>query len=803
MTKETEQTNLISADSKLQIGDLPNDGGVGVVEILESIADAFFAINREWRFTYVNPQSERLLDRVHGELIGKTLWEEYPGLIGSPFEKLYRDAMDEKIGGTLAEFYPDHKRYYEVTVNPVQNGITVFFRNVTERIESERRLRESEHFTQDVLDSLTMHISVLDKNGVITAVNEAWKNFAVENGADWAVQGVGIGTNYLNVCRSATLENSDNANESAEADLIYKGIRDVLSGANKFFSIEYPCHSPAARQWFLLTVSPLAHSPDGGVVVAHLNVTTRRLAEKKLRESEEQFRALADSIPQLAWMAEADGFIFWYNERWYDFTGTTSAQMEGWGWQSVHDAEMLPKVMERWQSSIKTGASFEMEFPLRRGADGKFRWFLTRVVPVCDADGRILRWFGTNTDIEELRQARLQAEQANRLKDEFLATVSHELRTPLNAILGWSQMLNSGKATGEVAVRASQTIYRSAKSQAQLIEDLLDVSRIITGKLLLEARPVELEEIVGSAVEALRPAIDAKKIKFKKIFGSTEMIVGDAGRLQQIVWNLLSNAVKFTPENKTICVEIEEVGGGFAQLTVTDDGIGIASEVLPFIFERFRQADGSTTRKYGGLGLGLAIVRHLVELHGGTIYAESAGANHGAKFQVRLPLFNSADANNAPQSAAPAKSSASGSIRAGGENEEFSAVKNLRVLVVDDEPAMLELLELALGESGAVVKSAASADSAFEIFKEWQPDLLISDIAMPERDGFWLIERVRELSGEQGGKIPAIALTAYARPEDRNRILAAGFQMFTAKPVEPDELLRSIGELRRKSEFKI
>ncbi|MDQ3131216.1 MAG: PAS domain S-box protein, partial [Acidobacteriota bacterium] len=342
----------------------------------------------------------------------------------------------------------------------------------------------------------------------------------------------------------------------------------------------------------------------------------RACAEENLRESEEKFRNLADNISQLAWMTDESGYIFWYNERWFEYTGTTLEEMQGWGWQSVHDPQEVGRVTEKFKQHLASGEIWEDTFPLR-SKTGEFRWFLSRALPIRDEQGNIVRWFGTNTDIEEVRQARLQAEAANRLKDEFLATVSHELRTPLNAILGWSEMLKSGKATGEIAERANETIYRNAKSQAQLIEDLLDVSRIITGKMKLEPRPVQIASVIESAIDTLRPAANAKSIEIEIDLGCKPcMIGGDEQRLQQIVWNLISNAVKFTPEGGKVEVKLEN-DDSHARLTVKDNGKGIEAKFLPFLFERFRQEDASSTRRHGGLGLGLAIVLNLVELHGG------------------------------------------------------------------------------------------------------------------------------------------------------------------------------------------
>ncbi len=515
----------------------------------------------------------------------------------------------------------------------------------------------------------------------------------------------------------------------------------------------------------------------------------RARTEENLRESEEQLRALAGSIPQLTWMAEPDGFIFWYNRRWYEYTGTTPEEMEGWGWQSVHDAEMLPRVMERWQASIQTGEPFEMEFPLRRGTDGAFRWFLTRVVPLHDLSGRIVRWFGTNTDIEELRQARLQAEQANRLKDEFLATLSHEIRTPLNAILGWSQMLQTQNLSESETKKALTTIERNARAQNQLIDDLLDVSRIVTGKLRLNIRAVDLTSVITAAVDAVRPAADAKNIRLQILLDpQAGPISGDPDRLQQVVWNLLSNAVKFTPKNGRVQTRLEQVNS-HVEIVISDTGKGIEPEFLPHVFDRFRQSDGSMTRREGGLGLGLAIVRQLVELHGGTVSVSSAGEDEGATFIVSLPLL---PLRQEPVSGVPRLHP---KAETGASPDCPPELSDLRVLLVDDEADSRDLIKLVLDSCGATVTIASSASEAFETIKREKFDVIVSDIGMPDEDGFSLIRKIRELPVEQGGDVPAIALTAYARAEDRVRALRSGFQMHVAKPVESVELITIVANL--------
>jgi PAS domain S-box-containing protein len=385
------------------------------------------------------------------------------------------------------------------------------------------------------------------------------------------------------------------------------------------------------------------------------------------------------------------------------------------------------------------------------------------------------------------------AQEANRMKDEFLATLSHELRTPLTAILGWSGMLRSGQLDAETSRRALEAIERNAKSQRQIVEDVLDVSRIITGKLRLDVREIQPALLIDTAIEAVRPAAEAKGVRIQKIMDAgAGRLTGDPSRLQQVFWNLLSNAVKFTPKGGRVTVRLERTSSHL-EISVSDTGQGISAEFLPFVFDRFRQADSTTTRKHGGLGLGLAIVRHLVELHGGTVRAESAGIGEGATFTVTLPLVPDY------------RQDVTGELERAGASDDAAfecpeRLDGLKILAVDDEEDTRELLRVTLTKCGAEVTTAGSVREALELFREQRPDLLISDIGMPEEDGYELIQRIRELPEDAGGALPAVALTAYARAEDRLRVLRSGYQMHVAKPVEIAELVAIIASLtgRRK-----
>jgi PAS domain S-box-containing protein len=393
----------------------------------------------------------------------------------------------------------------------------------------------------------------------------------------------------------------------------------------------------------------------------------------------------------------------------------------------------------------------------------------------------------------EAEHAARMAEESSRLKEEFLATVSHELRTPLNAILGWTRMLRAGSVDSATAARALVTIERNARMQAQLIDDLLDVSRIVTGKMRMDVRPIDPTAFTEAAIEAIRPAADAKGVRLVKLIDTGAIWVpGDPVRLQQVVWNLLSNAVKFTPRGGKVQVHLERVNS-HVEIVVMDTGQGIASEFMPHVFDRFRQADQASTRQHGGMGLGLSIVRHLVEMHGGAVTADSPGRDLGATFTVRLPLSPVYQVDHADGRIHPAAQDLVSPA------EPTDRLDGVNVLVIDDEEDTRELLEAGLTKCGARVNAASSAAEGFESLTRETPDVIISDIGMPKEDGYQFIRRVRELSSQAGGRIPAVALTAYARFEDRLKALRAGYQMHVPKPVELTELVAVISSLVQRS----
>ncbi|MEG4056664.1 MULTISPECIES: response regulator [unclassified Microcoleus] len=514
----------------------------------------------------------------------------------------------------------------------------------------------------------------------------------------------------------------------------------------------------------------------------------------ELSKSEERFRTLCACSPLGIYLADVEGRCTYINPRCQAICGLTLEESLAEVWQREVHPEDRERVVTDWLAWIKESQEYSNEF--RLAGSETVRWVHVQSSPMFSDLGKLIGHVGTVRDVTDRKQAeeergrllreqvaRQEAERANQMKDEFLAILSHELRTPLNAILGWSRLLRTKKFDQDTIEKALETIERNAKSQSQLIEDILDVSRILRGKLNLNKHPIRLESAINLAIDSLQPLAEEKSIVLELTCSpNVGEVIGDFDRLQQIVWNLLSNAIKFSPQEGKVQVRLESVGNE-AQIEIIDSGIGIAPDFLPYVFDRFRQADSSTTRSYGGLGLGLAIVRHLVELHGGKVYAEN-NPGEGAKFTVALPL--------AQRNALAADDDWSSLNDA---TEVLPTLANLQLLVVDDDDDTREFLIALLEDEGAIVRSAASVAGALAALESYWPDLLLSDIGMPEADGYELIARVREMELLRGGKMPAIALTAYAREEERQQALEAGFQMHLSKPVDINKLIATIANL--------
>ena len=566
-----------------------------------------------------------------------------------------------------------------------------------------------------------------------------------------------------------------------------------------------------AGGWFEAHYSPLRNEHGdvtGGLLVVRdlserkrLEVERELLQQQRAQQVELRLKTVFEQSPISIQIFAPDGRASGANRAWEELWDTTREQLNGYN--ILLDAQLKAKgvmpEIERAFSGEAVRVPVVLYDPRETGWRGRPRWVEAALYPVFDNDRRIsevvlMLLDVTDRKIAEVERAsllsrerivRAEAEAANRAKDEFLAVVSHELRTPLTPILGWTRLMLNRKLGEAQSRRALEIIERNVRVQSQVIEDLLDISRIISGKLKLNARPMNLRAVIEAAYETVATAAESKSITLHKDFDpSASLVNGDPDRLQQVVWNLLSNAIKFTPRHGSIHVALRNTESHI-EISVTDSGEGIAQEVLPTIFNRFVQADSTSTRSHGGLGLGLAIVRHVVELHGGVVKADSRGKGSGARFTVILPA----------RMARPETHALKLQYRESKHRNLGAFLKGLRILAVDDEPDTLEFVGAVLEQWGAQVVSARSAAEALVALEELKPDVLISDIGMPETDGYALIRKIRDGSKEHGRDIPAIALTAFARAEDRMRVFSEGFQMHIPKPVDPAELATAVAHV--------
>ncbi|WP_017715024.1 PAS domain S-box protein [Kamptonema formosum] len=749
-----------------------------ISNILESITDAFFAVDREWRFTYVNHQGEKILQKRETELLGHNLWEVFPEAVGTAFYQNYCQAMETGVPAHFEEFYAPLNLWCEVHAYPSRDGLSIYFRDIRERKRAEDQIK----FQANVLSQVNDAVIAVDLEKRITYWNK--------------------GAERLYGCKSEAVLGRP-LREAYEYSWIKPEdeweARGALAGTGNWHG--EVTHAKNSGEKICVEVSASVLKDEAGRNTGSLavirDITQRVRVEEALRLSEQRFAVALQNSPVVVFNQDTELRYTWiYNPKLgyaaNEILGKTDADLT-YSEDAAHLIEIKRRVLE-------TGIGTRAEVALRSSREQEFSYYDLTVEPLRDEYGNIVGITASGTDISERKKMeaererllkleradRAEAETANRIKDEFLAILSHELRTPLTPILGWVKLLRTLKFDEAKTAHALETIERNAKLQSQLIEDLLDVSRILRGKLGLNLCPVDLAGTVRAAIETVRLLAEAKSIQIQlAICAAGCKVLADPNRLQQVVWNLLTNAIKFTPSGGRVGIRLDAAGGR-AQIQVSDTGKGISPDFLPFVFDYFRQADSKTTRKHGGLGLGLAIVRQLAELHGGSVSAESAGEGLGATFTVTLPLLEQ-----------NAGTLVSGTLESSEPNSS-RRLDGVRVLVVDDEADTREFIAFTLEQYGARVRAVASAPAALEEIPLWKPDLLLSDIGMPEMDGYMLIRKIRALAPEGGGQIPAIALTAYAGETNRELIISAGFQKHLTKPVEPVHLAAAVAELTKK-----
>ncbi|MDZ8108558.1 MAG: PAS domain S-box protein [Nostoc sp. DedQUE12a] len=802
-----------------------DDSAQRAIDILESITDAFVCVDRHWRITYVNQEAARFTNLQPEEIIGKTQQEMQPSAIATVIEQTYHRIVAESGAIHFEVFDETCRMWLEIHAYPCKIGFSIYFRDITgrkldkaKRRQAESALRESESRFRLILESAKDYaIFTLDLDGQITSWNSGAERLLGYKEAEI-------------IGHSGRIIFTPEDNETGQAE------QELQTALNQGRAEDERWHvRKDGSRFFASGLMTQLHNDAGnlrGLVKILRDITETHQAQEREDFLADATKVLAGSIDykttlfniaRLAVPFLADFCFFdilnsnyqiervgWHHRNppkpnWFEQLQryVPSPNYESHPFTNVlvtGKANFVPHLTEACLETTATSADcleFVQQFQVRSLiavpliAHGRQLGALT-VCLTADShrhytpvDLAVTEELGHRAALA-LSNAQLyqQAQEANRIKDEFLAVLSHELRSPLNPILGWLQMIKRGNLSTAQTAQAWATIERNARLQAKLVDDLLDVSGILQGKLSLNVGQVNLAATIQAAIETVHLAAQAKSIEINpRLDSEIVCVLGDATRLQQATWNLVSNAVKFTPQGGRVEVRLDQING-YAQIAVSDTGIGIHPNFLPYVFDYFRQADGATTRKFGGLGLGLAIVRQIVEAHGGTVSAESLGQGQGAIFTLRLPLM--------PTQVLKQQDS---------QPSESANLQGTNILVVDNEPDSLEFIAFVLEQSGANVITATSAAEALQLFSQFQPDVLISDIGMPDRDGYMLMQQVRALPPEQGGQVLAIALTAYAGYGDYQQAMAAGFQQHLTKPVDPELLIKVIADLLKQNQL--
>jgi PAS domain S-box-containing protein len=756
--------------------------------LLNSITDKFLTISPELKLIGFNEAAAERWN-LDESLLGEGLDRVLPVSIANAISAPIRRTLDLQTSVSIEVTDVNADRYYEARIFPSPEGVLVYFHNMTDRVKANAAISElalEQRRVNALLDSLLTHaplgFAFFGQDHQFERVNEHLAEmFEVP----------------LDQFEGRTIDQiapgiSDQIGEMV--DRVFKGNRAIeqVEISNKGAS-----NGNHVRTWHC-GFYPVSDS-DGmvrSVGAILIDITQRIEVEELLRRSERQFRDLADNSPMMIWVCNPDVTAAWFNKPWLEFRNLSldGAICEGC-FGHVHPEDQ-PWVEETYREALEKGEPFSIEYRSLNG-HGEYRWIHMKSNPIFGLDGKVINFLMSSIDVTDRitmeenlrvslageREARSEAEETNRLRDEFLASLSHELRTPLTTMLGWTELMMRPSISPADMADGLQAIQKSSKLQLQLINDLLDMNRISVGKMQLEFDYIELFDIVQSTVEMFQSAAKEKNIDLSLKQVPKPLIVrADPDRFIQVLSNLISNAIKFTPSGGRVEVSILDREGK-AILEVSDTGIGIESEFLPHVFDRFRQADASKSRRHGGLGLGLAIAKQLVELHGGSIEAESDGQGKGTTFRITV---DTVDGGTRPEQLRPRPQATL--------DEDHRRLVEVCVLLVEDDAASRELLKKLLEVEGAVVIAAGSAPVARRLLKEISPDILVSDIGLPDEDGFQLIRSIR--SATDHSTIPAVALTAFAGGDDRTRAFEAGFNMYLTKPVEPEELVRAILEMR-------
>jgi PAS domain S-box-containing protein len=802
---------------------------------LASIGDGVVVCDVRGHVTYLNPVAEALTGwkqvDAQGEPLEKVFRivnERTREVVDNPCERALREGIVVGLANhTVLIARDETERTIEDSAAPIRDaegnvsGVVLIFRDVGERRVGEMLVQLQNDMLKllvsgtplpQVLDALAHAMEKQSKHQLFAAIHlldDSATRFGLAVAPSLpesyckATVGMSVNSRAWPCCH-AVLTRGLVTVKDVDGDPQWKAFAEVARPLGIRAGWSTPIVS--SRGKIVGTFENYYDQPHGPSAqdMSVVDVLTRTVAlaieQAKAEETRARLVAIVESSDDAIISKDLNGIITSWNLGAQRLFGYEANEVIGRSVTILLPADRLneePSIIDR----IRRGQRIEHYETVRCRKDGTLLDISLSVSPIINEEGKVVGASKIARDITERRraesererllkseqEARREADVANRMKDEFLATVSHELRTPLNAIMGWTHILTRGRLDEESYARGLETIARNASAQNQLISDLLDVSRIISGRFRFESGVVDLITVIEAATDTVRPAADARGVELRLMLEpNAGLMSGDNARLQQIVWNLLSNAVKFTPKEGRVTVRLTREDSNVL-ITVSDTGEGISAEFLPYIFDRFRQAESTSKRHHGGLGLGLAIVRHLVEAHGGTIRASSEGLGKGATFEVAFPLI--------------AVTRDPGSVRRAYANEEAgddalsTILAGLRVLVIDDEPDARELLTLTLTQSGAEVRATATVNAALEMLGHWKPDVLVSDIGMPGEDGYDLIRTVRALESERGGTIPALALTGFASQEDAERAHLAGYQAHMPKPVSPADLIDRVASL--------
>lgn len=734
-----------------------------------SLNTAILLLSRDLKIRRFTPAAERIFNLLPTD-VGRSF--------GAIRHSLDVPDLEELLAGVIAtmtvcerEVQDRDGRWYELQARPYLSldrsidGVVLGLSDIDALKRGEEVIKAARDYAEATLRTMPVPFLILRADLRVNSASDAfYETFGVTPAASEGRLIYELGNRQWDIPRLREL------------------LEEILPQKNFFSGYEVTHDFESLGRRNMLLNARRLNTADGSperILLAIEDITARRRIESAVRESEERFRTMADNIAQLAWMADAEGSIVWYNRRWFEFTGTDLAEMIGWGWEKVHHPDHLVRVREKLMRHWASGEIWEDTFPLR-SKDGEYRWFLSRAIPIRDAEGKVQRWFGTNTDVTDQRagadalaRAKEEAEAASRAKDDFLAALSHELRTPLTPVLMTAAALESDPALAPDIREQLGMMRRNIELEARLIDDLLDLTRISRGKLQIAPIAADLHQLLQHTAEIVRSDGLGKQVRIVfELAAERHFAQADPTRLQQVFWNLIKNSLKFTPTGGTITVRTRNDVEGWIQITVEDTGIGISEDMLPHIFNAFEQGRAAGQHRYGGLGLGLAISRAIVEVHGGLIRAASDGPGRGAAFTVSLATVD------APKSVSRTRPA------------QTAPLRSLRLLVVEDHETTRTVLARLLGLRGHRVVTAGSIAEAMAAFEEHPFDAVISDLGLPDGSG---LDLMKEFQRQR--PIPGIALSGYGMEDDLRRSKEVGFFAHLVKPVDLDQLRLLLDQL--------